>query len=219
MPLGKTSLVMPCYIPTEEHVGMTITALQTLNDFGRPDEVIVVDDGSPVVADDKILPLVDRIAHRVKNEGFPKTVNHGWSLATGDVIITANNDLTFNPGWLEGILYPLEHGYDISSILVSDQNNWELEDEIEEGAKFGSLWAMSRKVYQALGGFDERFGRGYFEDLDYRRRALNQGFKIGKYHGAIVEHLGRATYSVLDPTNQLYEQNKQVYIDKWSYLE
>lgn len=194
---------------------LTKKCLESL-EFGRPDEVIVVDDGSPY----KIkFRGPDKYIFKSKNDGYPKCVNTGLAAATGDIIIVSNNDLLYQPGWLQGLLKPLEEGYDISSICTTDSDGWVTDDRYEEDAKFGSLWAMKRTVYETLGGFDERYGRVYFEDTDYRRQALNAGFKVVKNHGALVDHIGRATWDILDPEHELFEKNKQVYIDKWGKLE
>lgn len=186
-------------------------------DFAKIDDVILVDDGSPYRymtegPNLRTIPLAE-------NHGFPYAVNRGLEAATGDILIISNNDIIFNPGWLTGLLKPLEMGYDVSSIRTTDCDGWITEDKITEGDKFGSLWAMKRKVYDTLGGLDESFGRGTFEDLDYRRRALDAGFKIAKNHGSLVEHLGRVTFDRIDPEHGLFESNKTKFKDKWGFIE
>lgn len=189
---------------------MTEECLDSLHEES-PDEVIVVDDGSP-------LPLgpitVSKFIRLPSNQGYPRAVNAGWFEATGDVIITANNDIVFYPDWLKHLLFPLDNGYDISSIRTTEPDGWTTEDNITEGEKFGSLWAMKREVYETLGGLDERFGQGYFEDTDYWRRALEAGFRIGKNHRGLVEHRGHATFDVVDPENLSYARNLRVYAEK-----
>lgn len=185
--------------------------------YGRPDEVIVVDDCSPV-------PFswegeLDKFIQLSENGGYPVAVNAGWKEATGDVIITGNSDLVFMPGWLEHLLYPLQNGYDISSIRTTDCDSYDTRDEITDGDKFGSLWAMRRGAFQELGYMDEVFGRGTFEDLDYRRRAINAGYRIGKNHAGLVEHTGRATFDEVDPENLNFAKNVRTFAEKWGFLE
>lgn len=213
MQVDKTSLIIPCYFADESFVKMTSDCLESLK-YGRPSEVIMVNDGSPlssiwVWGADSQINLRD-------NHGYATAVNTGLRAAHENVLIVSNNDIIFTPGWLEALLKPLHEGYDISSIVTSD-SGYTTEDKITEGDKFGSLWAMKRKVYDTLGGLDESFGN-YFEDLDYRRRAIIAGFKIGKNHAGLVEHEGKATFKVVDPEDKLYYAAQAKYLDKWRHL-
>lgn len=211
----KVSLVITSYHSDEAMVELTRKCIASLK-YGRPDEVILVDDASPIREE---FEGIDRHVRRLLNGGFPKCANTGFMAANGEVIILSNNDIEYTPGWLEGILKPLNEGYDISTILVSDADGYVLEDKITEGDKYGSLWAITRKAYGKVGGFDESFELGTHEDLDHRRRALDMGLKIGKYHGALVEHVGRATMDKLYPEKEDYWNGRETYIKKWGDIE
>lgn len=206
----KTSLIITAYHRDEDMLALTRTCLASLR-YGRPDEVIVVDDCSPIKAD---FPEADRVIYRPENGGFPKCSNTGFKEARGKILILSNNDITYTPDWLEGILKPLDEGYDISSIRVSDGDGYETEDKTTEDDFFGSLWAMKRKVYDTIGGFDEAFGMGTFEDKDFYTRAKEAGFRIGKYHGALVEHVGRATMDKIYPNQEDFWQGRETYLKK-----
>lgn len=170
------------------------------------------------------LPL-DAQVILIGNDSYAVNVNNGLEAATGDYLVICNNDCEFvQLDWLEHLLKPLKEGYDISkegydisSIVTSDQG-WETRDEITEDDRFGSLWAMKRIVYETLGGLDERFGLGNFEDADYYLRAKEAGFRIGKNWAGIVEHKGRATFDVVDPKHEIFETNKAKFIAKWGRL-
>jgi GT2 family glycosyltransferase len=213
----KTSLIMPCYFADESFVDMTRVCLHSLR-FGMPDEVIVVDDGSPIEPKYNAFPVYGRTIRRKKNGGYAAAVNTGLQAATGDIIIIANNDIEFVPGWLEAITEPLQNGYDIGSIRThgrTDTDAYTTKDKVTEGDEFGSLWAMRRETYGKLGPLDTRFGKGYFEDTDYRRRALDAGLRIAKNHRAVVEHVGSATFGAVDPDRELFERAMEVFRQKW----
>lgn len=205
----RTSTIIPCYFYDDSFVEMTKNCLESL-DFERPDQVIVVDDGSPVSSDIATVVLP-------QNKGFGGAVNSALKLAYGDIIVVSNNDIVFTPNWLSELCKPLKLGFDVSSIVTSDQG-WETKDLITEGDRFGSLWAMKREVYEKIGGFDEQFGMGYFEDTDYYLRAKKAGFKIGKNWNGLVEHKGKATFSVVDPHDNQYLQSQKLFKDKWGYI-
>lgn len=214
----ETSIIIPCYFLNQELIDTTVACVSSLS-FGKPDEVIIVDDGSPLSAPELTAhPFADQFIQRDVNGGYAKAVNSGLSAARGEVLIVSNNDIYFTPGWMEAIMLPLKAGADISSIRTSD-NGYELEDKVTQGDKFGSLWAMKREVYDKLGGLSEEFGRGYAEDLDYRRRALNEGFTVAKNHGHLVEHEAKATFKQVDPEDTSYRKALRIYKKKWKTLE
>lgn len=210
----RTSLIIPAYFVDESFDVMTAKCLDSLK-YGMPDEVLVVDDGSPYTPQ---LLHSCRLICNPQNGGYASAVNLGLSEAKGEILIIANNDIQFLPGWLDGILYPLEQGYDIASIRTSD-NGWETTDKLTEGDKFGSLWAMTREAYEGVGALDESYGKGYFEDLDYRKRAINGGYKIAKNHACLVEHQAKATFQAVDPGDEHYQAAMNRYIDLWGALE
>lgn len=54
--------------------------------------------------------------------------------------------------------------------------------------------AVSRKIYLSLGGYDERFRPGIFEDIDLSYRAMEKGYKLFYEPQSIVYHMGQATF-------------------------
>lgn len=218
----KTSLIIPCYFADYSFVEMTQRCLESL-EYGRPDNVWVVNDGSPYKVHYTYFNAKFKVRVALQaNGGYASAVNKGLELSNRegyDVFIIANNDIEFTPGWLDAILKPLQNGYDISTIRNTEADGYEVINKITDGDKFGALWAITRKAYNILGPLDERFGKGYFDDTDYRRRALEAGLRIGKNHAAVVEHIGKATFSYIDPEDKLYEENKSKYIEKWGELD
>lgn len=218
----EITVVIPCYFVNDELVEMTVGCVNSLIETALDDlnQILIIDDGSPIE-----LNLVDEInfvskitvLRKENNGGYSSASNMGLFHADGDIIVLGNNDITFTEGWLDGLLGVLDEGYDIATCWTSDQDV-KFEDRIEENAKFGSLWAMKRSVYETVGPFDEQF-RGYFTDLDYRHRALDAGFKIGKNLNCVVEHLAKATYEQTDPNDDEYLKAMRLYEIKYGAVE
>lgn len=200
------SIIIPAYYASDELVAITERCLRSLHLTGKPEEVILIDDGSPIEASQ---PFSDAEIRIPENLGYASAVNVGLEYAQGDILIVGNNDLTFHEGWLTELLRPLDEGFDVVTCWTSDQK-YKLKNQIEDEAKFGSLFAMRREVYETVGGFDEQF-RGYFSDDDYRKRILAAGFKIGKNLNLVVEHLAKATYSQTDPEDKEFQKSKLLY--------
>ncbi|MFI5350371.1 MAG: glycosyltransferase family 2 protein [Elusimicrobiota bacterium] len=58
---------------------------------------------------------------------------------------------------------------------------------------FAGFWFLtSRSVIREVGGFDERYGRGGFEDLDLQWRMRLAGYRLGFAGRAYVHHIGFA---------------------------
>lgn len=151
----------------------------------------------------------------IGNDSYSVNVNNGLRASTGDYLVICNNDIEFiQPDWLEHLLEPLEKGYDISSIRTSDSDGYLVEDRLEENAKFGSIWAMTRRTYEILGDLDVSFGN-YFEDLDYHQRAKEAGLKVVKNHAGLVEHKGKGTFSKVDPKDTNYLLARELFKQKW----
>lgn len=191
MQTDKVSAIVPCLWADEKLLAMTASCLHGLRELY---ETIVIN--------------CDR--------SYAGNVNAGLKIASGDYLMVCNNDIEFiQPDWLTHLIKPLKDGYDISSIRTSDSDGYLTEDKITEGDKFGSIWMMRRKVYETIGGLDENFGKGYFEDLDFQKRAEDAGFRVAKNHAGIVEHIGKATFSLVDVQDSAYTAARDKFKEKY----
>lgn len=119
---------------------------------------------------------------------FAGTCNQGLALATGDVIVMLNNDITAAPGWLaqverevrgDGLYGPETHLKMVMGRPVLYVDGW--------------CVAARREVWERLGGFDaETFQRPYWEDVDLSWRAVQLGYTLHQTRWP-VQHLGNTT--------------------------
>lgn len=75
----------------------------------------------------------------------------------------------------------------------------------------GSCMYIKREVIDSIGYFDENFGMGYREEVDYCFRAREAGYKVVSCPGAEYIHLVNQTHSKVGITNDKYEY----FIEKW----
>ncbi len=75
---------------------------------------------------------------------------------------------------------------------------------------------MTRAVYDAIGGLDERFGLGLFDDDDLAERARRAGFELAVAHDLFVHHFGSRTFvgNGID-AEALLQENARRFADKW----
>lgn len=183
-----------------------------------------------------------KVIFNPENYGFAKGNNVGMKLATGEYIILLNNDVRVTPGWIERLVYharrkgvglvgPVTNsiGNESKIEIEYDSNN---RKQIEEKsadyiyAHWGETiklrniaafaWIKSRAVYNKIGGLDERFGRGLFEDDDYCVRIGKAKLDIVCAEDAFVHHYGGASTNWGSPEFQLlFNTNKAKFESKW----
>ena len=80
----------------------------------------------------------------------------------------------------------------------------------------GFCLLMKRAVYEAIGGLDERFGIGFFDDDDLAERARRAGFELAVAHDLFVHHFGSRTFrgNGID-AEKLLDENAGKFADKW----
>jgi hypothetical protein len=71
-------------------------------------------------------------------------------------------------------------------------------------------------VFEKVGGFDERFGLGFFDDDDLCVRALQAGFRLLVAQDVFVHHFGSRTFTALGiDCDQQLRSNFEQFHAKW----
>ena len=170
---------------------------RALRHYTRPPwELIVIDNGSTDgtaaylsgVQDAAAVP-VTVISNR-ENRGFPAAINQGLQQARGEYLVLLN--YAAPPQFVENVPYR-----DIGE-MHRFARTWR---EHHRGQWFtvpklsGFCLLMKRAVYEAIGGLDERFGLGFFDDDDLAERARRAGFELAVAHDLFVHHFGSRTFA------------------------
>lgn len=178
-----------------------------------------------------------------ENLGFPKAVNLGIEKANGKYVIIANNDILFTNGWLERMIEAAESDSKIG--LVGPISNEVSGLQKDERAVYSSIEEMKdyaerikvknkndmqhfprlaflctlvkREVIETIGGLDERFSPGNYEDDDYCLRAQLAGFKAVIAKDVFIHHYGSKSFKA-DGNNKYDERlkfNREIFVNKW----
>lgn len=196
-------------------------ASQTL----KPDEVIVVDNGSTDASVECACRHGARVVELGSNHGFSRAVNEGWQSAQSQWVLILNNDVELPPDFLATLLH-CAAGNDVWFAVpclldARDPNRIDgTFDLLSRGATawragngqaLSSLWTLPRKawfppltaalvrrsLFEQIGGLDERF-ESYMEDIDFGLRCALSG-RTGVYApDARATHLGSATFGDWD---------------------
>ena len=176
------------------------------------------------------------------NRGFGPAVNQGLAQASGDYLIILNNDIIVGPGWIRGLRRHLEANTQLG-ILCPVTNNIGNEAQVAlhgstpaevfesarhyNLARVGKLLPLSiaaffcvmipRHVYVKLGGLDEQFVPGFFEDDDYCLRIKDLGLSVGCAEDVFVYHELSASFDKVSTSRRqaIFERNKALFEKKW----
>jgi tetratricopeptide (TPR) repeat protein len=76
---------------------------------------------------------------------------------------------------------------------------------------------IKREVINKIGGLDERFSPGNFEDDDFCLRAQIAGYKTFVAQDVFIHHFGSKSFTAegLEKYQERLDTNKQIFVDKW----
>ncbi|MED2946042.1 glycosyltransferase [Bacillus subtilis] len=237
----KTSIIVLTY----NQLALTKQCLESIWKHTNNDciEVIVIDNGSHDGTRDYLKQITSiKAIFNKTNEGFAKACNQSLEVASGDNILFLNNDTVVTNQWLEPMIKLLYQDDKIgmvgpvSNYVSGPQQvpvNYTNVEEIEDFSRLyclqqrgrsklvlrlvGFCLLVKKKVLDQVGGFDERFVGGSFEDDDLSLRVLQAGYQLKIALDSFVHHHGHATFTGNPDLSisQLYEENRQRFIDKW----
>lgn len=176
-----------------------------------------------------------------ENRGFAPANNQALHHAHGDIVLFLNNDAYLTPGSVERLVSHLD---DPEIGLVGPVTNEigneakievpyeRLEDMVpfalsHSANKVGEVFdiavcalfcaAMRRDVLTALGGLDERFEVGMFEDDDLAMAVRRRGLRVVCAEDVFVHHVGRAAFGGLPEAEyqEILMQNRRRWEEKW----
>lgn len=237
---GLTSVV----VLTRDQLAYTrecVDSVRRLTD--EPYEFVFVDNASSDGTADFLRGVPGaRVIVNAENRGFPAAANQGIAAARGDQILLLNNDTVVTTGWLRRMLRALHSGPQVG-LVGPCSNNVSGPQQVEPGYDAipgldGFAWdwgkahdgvteetdrlvgfclLIRRAVVDTIGGLDERFGLGCFEDDDYCLRAARAGFRAVIARDAFVHHYGGRTFlgAGVDFAEVMRENGRR-FRDKWA---
>ena len=208
-------------------------------------EIIVVDNASRDGSVDFARSLSDvQVVANERNLGFAGGSNVGLRTARGAIRILLNNDIVVPSDWLQPLVNAFVDDLDIAiagcKILSREERviqhvggklSYPTAFPQHEGCGeedrgqysgvrdveyvTGAVFAIRETVLGEIGYLDERFFPGYFEEVDFCRRARERGHRVVCVSESTVEHLESQTMKS-NPRQQRYafHKNRLAYILK-----
>lgn len=240
-PVGgvRASIVIPAFnqLALTQQCAASIAAYTDV-----PHEVIVVDNGSTDGTGAWARREGFCVIANAENLGFPRACNQGMLAAAGEYIVLLNNDTLVSPGWLSGLIRHAEA--DPAAGLVGATTNLAAShqqipvayttveeflalartlaveragDAQEVNRLVGLCLLIPRRVMQAVGLLDGRFGMGLFEDDDYCLRVRMAGYRLLVARDVFIHHEGHRTFRTF--TQEAYRRdlqaNERRFREKW----
>lgn len=205
MSRSKNGLTVTVIIPVynrEKELAECLDALTNQN--RRPDEIIVVDDGSTDGTKNiaEAYSLVTILSQ--KNAGPAKARNAGAKKAKSDIVLFLDSDCVAEKNWLEEMLKPFDEKNVVGvqgayktkqTSLAARFDQLDIEYRYERMKKSKRLdWigsysaAYRRDIFLQEGGFDETFPKASGEDAEFSYRLSEKGMKLVFNPRAIVFH-------------------------------
>lgn len=157
------------------------------------------------------------------NLGFAKGCNQGLAVSRGDYLILLNNDVVLTSQWLQRLIRAVENDpqlglvgpmtnyvsgpqqitnptYDVNTLKGLEKyiqiHAKTYDGQIESNGRIaGFCMLMRRAVIEKIGGLDERYAIGNFEDDDFCARAYLAGYKAAVIKDCYVHHYGGRTFA------------------------
>ncbi|MBI5677227.1 MAG: glycosyltransferase, partial [Planctomycetes bacterium] len=154
------------------------------------------------------------------NKGFAAGNNQGVSAASGEYVMLLNNDVLVSDGWLESLVESLEIDKNIGMVgpitnsISGRQQVIEIPYTDEQGFyKFaqgirrtykgrltpryrvaGFAVLMKKALYEKVGGLDESFGTGNYEDDDLCLKVQEKEYAIMVDEDVFIHHYRSQTF-------------------------
>jgi GT2 family glycosyltransferase len=157
-----------------------------------------------------------QVIQNKENVGFSKANNQGAKLATGDTLIFLNNDIIIKGDYITVVDRALGD-YPASVVgpqLIEYDTGWNIFNGRPIPYLMGWCLAMSRGMFDTLGGFDERYSPAYYEDIDLCYNASKKSYELREVF-LPIQHLGEQTGRQLEGRRQLTEANRVKFAEKW----
>jgi O-antigen biosynthesis protein len=215
-------------------------------------EVVLVDDGSEEAGAGELarLPGV-RLIRSEHNQGFTRSANLGARHAVGHYLVFLNNDTAVEPGWLDALLDAARSGPDVGAVgamLISPDgllqeaggiiwsdatgdNYGRMNNCLDSKFRYrrevdycsGACLLLRRQLFERVGGFDEDFAPGFYEDTDLCFTLRSKGYVVLYEPDARVVHVGGATFGTAQAAGLAtrfvksgQELNRLVFQAKWA---
>jgi GT2 family glycosyltransferase/glycosyltransferase involved in cell wall biosynthesis len=239
----RVSVIIPTFNHSKDVVAcletIAIAADQTAY------EVIVVDDCSSADESARLsrIPGIRYIRHET-NQGFSGACTTGVNASHSEFVLLLNNDTEVFPGWIDSLVTEMDvhpkTGVAGSMILRanlrlqeaggiiwsdatgahygSNDNPCEYKYRFQRQVDYcsGASLLIRRKLWDVIGGFDEKLSPAYYEDTDFCFSAHKNGYGVVYQPNSVIVHReGSSHGSESFGLKRKQYENRRHFAEKW----
>jgi len=183
---------------------------------------------------------------RTRNQGFAEGHNRLARYARGSNLLFLNNDVSLCPDWWKGLLECVSNDTSgiVGNLILNEDGTIQtfgmgLDLQREEftynfigddystfpsgtdgvylvPAVTGACMMVRRRIFEVLGGFDECFEGGYYEDTDLCLRAQAMGYRVAVTGHSRITHKGKGSIDVSRDYWRCIPNNRRLFAARWS---
>ena len=221
------------------HPDLTAKCVEMALRFQRENQILLFHNGSKKENIDVLSQKFPGIHHHFvsQNRGYTGGANEGLRLGfrlwnwvyfvTNDTLLTAPRvGLPKKPGLYAPLIWNRKmSGWDswggyLDLCKANLRHSREAKDSAKKFEVFyvpGSAFLIHSRVFEKLGGFDEKLGT-YWEDVDYSLRVQNAGFPAERFVGhEFVHKVGKTCHKDSHYTLFLFQRNRWRITFRYSY--
>lgn len=195
-----------------------------------PHELILIDNGSGPETAAFLRDMADVLIRNEENRGCAGAWNQGVQASRHPFVCIVNNDIEVPCGWMERLIDFLEaFNYAIVSPSVREGPfDYDLDSYNRKFAELlsnrhfrsemrGIAMLSRRDLYDRVGGFDESFRFGKYEDEDMYFRIREAGMDVATTSAVLLHHYGSKTVNLVKERSSFdYElANRRYFMKKW----
>lgn len=204
-------------------------------------ELITINNGSTDGTEEFFisLPNTKKISF-TQNVGVHKAVNCGFQIAEGKYTLNLSNDIVVTPRWLRNLVACAESDDKIAMVVpvcnsFSNEQIVELAyttfEQMQQAAELynisnPALWEERLRlttytclfrtdVQKAIGGFDEDFHSGAYDDDSMSFRLRRMGYKLILAKDTYVHHYGSVTFGEENLKNNPIARSQSLFYSKF----
>jgi len=159
------------------------------------------------------------VVHNEDNRGFSGGNNDGAKFANSSNFIFLSNDVQPVGGYVHPILKALKGDRDIliGAELFDWDTGWNTFNDKVIPYLAGWCIACSKRVYEKLGGWDERYFPCDYEDIDLSKTAIEKGMVLLPLSLKLRHEFGQSAKNLDGGREQITMQSQAKFIEKWGY--
>ena len=234
----ELSVVILSYSQFDQTTGPCLDSLREVDTADL--EIIVVDNDSDEATLNRLAAAASkdhriRLVLNKENRGFAGGNNDGVAHAHAETIVLLNSDTRVLPNSLS-LLANLLDDIDAPAVIGpvtnaagNEQQIYFYQGDVQSILTQGELWshhaarsffhtdmlsffcvAMRKETYDELGGLDESYSPGFYEDADFCFRAVQKGVQLVVLEESFVYHAGSASFAAMpEVTARLLKDNRE----------